>query len=338
MLNDRGSITVSQTAGLVPYSNGRNLPEKVADAIVGSDSAGKGMPVSLRQVFLKQKPLYIRNTDNWAPVGLDDAEPNVSSLLALPLIVSQRLLGVFCVFTYGADNHITDLDYTNFSTFIDYASVILDNFFKYKELLERREAEYQALQSQIQPHFLYNLLNGFIGLNRMGNRKSLEGALFSLKDMLRYTLEQNDWSTVSEELQFVSKYCELQKVRFQERLSVEIDCDDEAASFPIPKLILQPLVENAVIHGIEPLGGPGRLRVSAKTIHKNGTSGVGILVVDNGVGFSRGEHPDDGHIGLRNVRERLLMAFPRSSLMVDSQPGEGTRITMDIVEDRASRL
>ena len=202
--------------------------------------------------------------------------------------------------------------------------------------LERREAEYAALQSQIQPHFLYNLLNGLIGLNRMGNRKSLEGALFSLKDMLRYTLEQNDWSTVAEELRFVEKYCELQQVRFQERLTVEIRCEEHAASFPIPKLILQPLVENAVIHGIEPLAEPGRLKVSARAIRKNGASGVGILVIDNGVGFSVAELPEDGHIGLRNVRDRLSLAFPHASLKIDSEPGSGTRIAMEIVEDRSS--
>jgi len=337
-LDNRGGITVGQTAGVVPYPKGGSLTEEVSDALAGGASGKTDTALSLKQVFLKQKPLYIRNTEGWAAAGPADSRHRISSLLALPLVVSQRLLGVFCVFTYGPDNHITDLDYTNFSTFIDYASVILDNFFKYKELLERREAEYEALQSQIQPHFLYNLLNDLIGLNRMGDRKSLEGALFSLKDMLRYTLEQNDWSTVAEELRFVRKYCELQKVRFQERLSVDIHCEEAAASFSIPKLILQPLVENAVIHGIEPLGGPGKLRVSARHIQKNGASGVGILVVDNGVGFSVEDHPEDGRIGLRNVKERLLMAFPHALLKVDSEPGKGTRITMDIVKDNPSWL
>ncbi len=337
-INDRGGIIVGQMAGAFPYSRGRKIPAKVADVVAGVTSSEPDTPLSLKQVFLKRKPLYIRSAENWAAVALNDSNRKVSSLLALPLVVSQRLLGVFCILTYGPNNHITDLDYTNFSTFIDYASVILDNFFKYKELLERREAEYEALQSQIQPHFLYNLLNGLIGLNRMGNRKSLEGAFFSLKGMLRYTLEQNDWSTVAEELRFVSKYCELQQVRFQERLSVDIHCDEAAASFRIPKLILQPLVENAVIHGIEPLGGPGQLKVSAKPIQKNGAAGVGIWIVDNGVGFSVADHPEDGHIGLRNVRERLLIAFPHAFLKVDSEPGRGTRITMEIVEDRPSEL
>jgi sensor histidine kinase YesM len=337
-LNDRGCICVGQAAGVVPYSKGEDIPERLAEAVVGTGSGKEEAPLSLKQVFLRQKTLYIRNADGWAAASLDDSRQQISSLLALPLVVSQRLLGVFCVFTYGPDNHITDLDYTNFNTFIDYASVILDNFFKYKELLERREAEYEALQSQIQPHFLYNLLNGLIGLNRMGDRKSLEGALFSLKDMLRYTLEQNDWSTVAEELRFVSKYCERQQVRFQERLSVDIHCEEAAASFSIPKLILQPLVENAVIHGIEPLGGPGKLRVSARHIQKNGASGVGIVVIDNGVGFSVEDHPEDGRIGLRNVKERLLMAFPHALLKVDSEPGKGTRITMDIMKDNPSWL
>ena len=335
-LNDRGGIIVGQAAGAFPYPRGRKIPAKVADAVAGAPSGEADTPLSLKQVFSQQKPVYIRSAKNWAAAAFDDSSRKVSSLLALPLVVSQRLLGVFCILTYGPDNHITDLDYTNFSTFTDYASLILDNFFKYKELLERREAEYEALQSQIQPHFLYNLLNSLIGLNRMGDRKSLEGALFSLKDMLRYTLEQSDWSTVAEELQFVSKYCELQQVRFQERLSVDIHCDEAAASFRIPKLILQPLVENAIIHGIEPLGRPGKLEVSAKRIQRNGAVGLGICIVDNGVGFSVADHPEDGHIGLRNVKERLLITFPRAFLKVDSDPGRGTRITMEIVEDKPS--
>jgi sensor histidine kinase YesM len=337
-LNATGGITVGQAAGVVPYPEGRTFTEEEADALFGESPSDTEAASSLRKVFLEQKPLYIRTIDSCAAVRPDDPRQELSSLLALPLVISQRLLGVFCIYTYGAANHITDLDYTNFCTFIDYASVILDNFLKYKELLERREAEYDALQSQIQPHFLYNLLNGLIGLNRMGDRESLESALFSLKDMLRYTLEQNDWSTVAEELRFIGKYCELQQVRFQERLSVEIHYEEPAASFPIPKLILQPLVENAVIHGIEPLGESGRLSVSARSIRKNGASGVGILVIDNGVGFSVEENQEDGHIGLRNVRERLSMAFPHATLKINSEPGKGTRIAMEIVEDRTSRL
>ena len=79
-------------------------------------------------------------------------------------------------------------------------------------------------------------------------------------------------------------------------------------------------------------------KVSAKHIQKNGAAGVGIHVVDNGVGFSAADHPEDGHIGLRNVRERLLIAFPHAFLKVESEPGRGTRVTMEIVEDGLSGL
>jgi two-component system sensor histidine kinase YesM len=150
--------------------------------------------------------------------------------------------------------------------------------------------------------------------------------------MLRYTLEQGDWTTVAEELEFLTKYCELQQLRFQDRLSVSIHCSPEAAAYRIPKLLLQPLVENAVIHGIEPLGGPGRLEVGARLLRRNGAAVLGISISDNGVGFS----PDAGlagrHLGIANVKERLLVACPQAFLGIQSRPG-GTQVTIEIAGD-----
>jgi two-component system sensor histidine kinase YesM len=252
----------------------------------------------------------------------------VSSLLAVPLALPDRTLGVLCLLTLSGADPLTDLDCTHFTTFADYAALIMDNFFKYKELLERRDAEYRALQSQIQPHFLYNLLNGLIGLNRLGERRTLENAILSLKDMLRYTLEQGDWTTVSEELAFLAKYCELQKMRFGDRLQVRFDCGQEAGGFRLPKLILQPLVENAIIHGIEPLGTPGTLEVTAVVSRRNGQRVLGISVRDNGVGFSE-TGAGERHIGLANVKERLLIAYPQAFLSIQSHPGD-TRVAIEI--------
>jgi sensor histidine kinase YesM len=326
---DSGRLLVRQTAGAFPLQVDRELSEEEGQLPAGQ--AG-GRPNSLRQVLRAGTPLFLRDTQG-AVLG----QEAINSLLAIPLALPDRNLGVLCLVTLRPSGRFTDLDSTNFSTFADYAALILDNFFKHRELLEKRDAEYRALQAQIQPHFLYNLLNGLIGLNRMGERQALENAILSLKGMLRYTLEQNDWPTVAEELEFVGKYCELQQMRFQDRLSVSIECAEEAAGYHIPKLILQPLVENAIIHGIEPLGGPGRLEVTARLARRNGTSVLGISISDNGVGFTPDAALEGRHLGIANVKERLAVACPQAFLGIQSAPG-GTHVRIEIAGDALRAL
>ena len=111
-----------------------------------------------------------------------------------------------------------------------------------------KTAEYYALQSQISPHFLYNTLNGFLGLNYLGETEKLRKAILSLTSLLRYTLEHQQWTRLEEEFSFLEKYCALQKMRFTDRLAVDIKLDEYVRGFLIPKLLVQPLVENAIIH------------------------------------------------------------------------------------------
>jgi sensor histidine kinase YesM len=269
----------------------------------------------LAEVLAERRPLFAR-----------EAADGVASLLALPLAVSQNMPAVLCVVTVCPNEALTDLDCTNFGSYAGYAALIIDNFFKYKELLEKREAEYRALQSQIQPHFLYNVLNGLVGLNRMGDARGLEDAIFALKDMLRYILEKDAWTTIGEELKFLGRYCDLQRMRFADRLEVRIRCDPQAAAVRIPKLLLQPVVENAVIHGIEPLDRPGRIDIEA--CGRDGGRVARVTVADDGAGFAPAERT--GRIGLANVRERLSIAFPDGRLAVESSPGAGTRVSLEI--------
>ncbi|XEC94666.1 sensor histidine kinase [Paenibacillus tarimensis] len=202
---------------------------------------------------------------------------------------------------------------------------------EYRAVIREREAEYQALQSQIQPHFLYNTLNGFIALNRMGHTGLLEDAIFSLSHMMRYTLEHKAWSTVREELLFVRQYCDLQRLRFEERLQVTIHADKAVESALIPKLLLQPLVENAIIHGLEPKHGPGHLQVKAELPVTGAEPMLRICIIDDGVGFERQpEREKRNSIGLKNVEERLRIAYPNAVFSLRSAAGEGTSITIEI--------
>ncbi len=255
------------------------------------------------------------------------------SLVGFAIRVNKEFFGAIFFVCFSFRQIFTDLDFIQFNTFSKYSSLVIENFIAYNALLKKGEAEYMALQSQINPHFLYNVLNGLIGLNRMGERSILENAIFSLKNMLRYTLEQKLWTTVKEEFAFIKEYCALQKLRFQERLDVFIRLEREIENYRIPKLILQPLVENAIIHGIEPLDGGGVLEVEAFRRRINGKSLIVLSVRDNGMGFEGDKGIEEG-IGIMNVKERLKVAFRDVKFTIRGELGKGTEVLIEIGEDR----
>ena len=201
---------------------------------------------------------------------------------------------------------------------------------EYKAVISQRNAEYRALQSQLQPHFLYNTLNGFIGLNRLKDSAGLEKAIFALSGMLHYTLEGNEWVTLEDEMAFVQKYCDLQWLRFQDRLTTDIHYDTALKSMMVPKLLLQPLVENAIIHGVEPAGLPCTLEVNADLKSKDGSLWAQITVQDNGTGFDPESLEGKAGLGIANVRERLNIAFHDATFSVKSQINSGTQIVIEI--------
>jgi two-component system sensor histidine kinase YesM len=204
---------------------------------------------------------------------------------------------------------------------------------EYKAVLNQRNAEYHALQSQIQPHFLYNTLNGFIGLNRLGDTHGLERAILALGGMLRYIFDPQDWVRLEDEFLFVQRYCDLQRIRFQERLESSIRCDPAVKDMRIPKLLLQPLVENAVIHGIEPMSRRCQLSVTASLLRRDHAFLVQISIKDNGHGFDTNLNGDKESLGIANVRERLKIAYRDADFSIISQIGSGTLVTIEIPYD-----
>ncbi|NOU94273.1 HAMP domain-containing protein [Paenibacillus sp. LMG 31456] len=214
------------------------------------------------------------------------------------------------------------------NTMIDQLKELIDS--EYKAVLNQRDAEYRALQSQIQPHFLYNTLNGFIGLNRMGDRRLLEKSILSLSGMLRYILEHNDWSTVAEEMLFLKKYGELQQLRFQDRLTLDIYTDPATNNYLLPKLLLQPLVENAIIHGVEPLNRPCTLVMSCIVDHAQDIEALIITIKDDGAGFASHRVDESIAVGLANVRNRLQLAYEHATFHIWSEINQGTHVTITI--------
>jgi two-component system sensor histidine kinase YesM len=223
----------------------------------------------------------------------------------------------------------------NLNTMISRLGELIDREFRAE--LGQRNAEYRALQSQIQPHFLYNILNGFIGLNRKGKSMLLERAILSLSGMMRYTLEHNDWALLKDEINFITKYCELQQIRFTEKLEVHIDYSPAAADILIPKLLLQPIVENAIIHGIEQSGMASRLIVEAAITAAPDGCGewLEIRIADNGVGYDSVIVREG--VGITNVRERLRLAYAGSIMSIETVKDQGTLVRIQFPLKEVSR-
>lgn len=196
---------------------------------------------------------------------------------------------------------------------------------EYQMAVEQKTFQFKALQAQINPHFLFNTLNSFIALNQMSMRGELESAIYSLTRMLRYSLGEGSTSTVAQELEFLENYCMLQKLRFQKRLEYRIQYDPDTGQTRIPKLLLQPLVENAIIHGIEPSGQNCHLNLS---VFRLSSSRIMITIEDDGIGFD--QEMATRHMGLSNVSKRLTLIDSRNCMEIESSPGEGTIITLEI--------
>jgi two-component system, LytTR family, sensor kinase len=197
------------------------------------------------------------------------------------------------------------------------------------------EAELRALRAQINPHFLFNSLNTIAALISLDPEKA-EKFTVRLAKVFRYVLLHADrpLSAIDEEMDFLRTYLEIEQIRFGERLLVEFDVEISIAHTVVPSLILQPLVENAIKHGIAPKIGKSRILVQAK--RRDGL--ILLSVEDDGIGlFSNGSQlgrslSDAGAgVGLQNVRERLQTMYgATASLSLVEIPSGGSRATLEI--------
>src|SRR3954469_22532331 len=195
-------------------------------------------------------------------------------------------------------------------------SYAVQYYFRFREgefrasQLETRlaQAQLQTLKMQLQPHFLFNTLNGIAGLVRDSRNKAAVSMLAGLSDLLRYTLENAGKQEVplKEELEFLELYLDIQQMRFSDRLTVTMSIAPETLDAMVPNLILQPLVENALRHGIARRTAAGTVGVRA-----NRDDGqLRIIVFDDGPGLQRddGTPPIEG-VGLSNTRARLAQLY-----------------------------
>ena len=197
------------------------------------------------------------------------------------------------------------------------------------------EAELKALKAQINPHFLCNALNSLAQLTRK-NPKGAEKAIVDLSRVFRYALGtlKRDHVKLGKEADFLEAYLAIENVRFEEKLRYRIDIPKELRECRIPPMIIQPLVENAVIHGIWPKRAGGTIVVAARQTG----SKLHISVEDDGEGFDCQDLcSNDCGIGLQNVRSRITMLDSSNHLRIDSKPGAGTTVGFELALEIAEK-
>ena len=202
-----------------------------------------------------------------------------------------------------------------------------------QETLERQlvAARLQSLQSQLQPHFLFNALHAIGGVILTGDRQQAHRALASLSNLLRESLRQskNPMATVEEELDLVNEYIGLERLRFGDRMEFSVEAQPEVLHEEVPALILLPLVENAVKHGLEPRSGGGRIEIAAQV-----RAGVlSLSVLDDGVGRSESKSSSENGmgIGLSNTAGRLDALYgSEAGVEVEDREAGGTRVTIEL--------
>ncbi|HEY0970301.1 MAG TPA: histidine kinase [Gemmatimonadales bacterium] len=197
------------------------------------------------------------------------------------------------------------------------------------------QARLDALRAQLNPHFLFNTLNTIAMLVRRNANSEALGGIVGLGELLRQVLDRRGTAEVplAHELAMVERYLDIERLRFRDRLSVALAVEDDALDALVPTMLLQPLVENAVRHGVARKSGPGRVEIAARS--RNGR--LTIEVRDDGPGFPAGwrERPAPG-VGIANTRERLRQLFGDGQrFAVSNGCGGGAVVSLELPHQTA---
>ena len=193
----------------------------------------------------------------------------------------------------------------------------------------KSKAQLDALEAKINPHFLYNSLNSIAGLIHEKPDKAEEMTI-QLSKLFRYTTGRNEenFHTIEDELEIIKAYLAIEQVRFGKRLSYSIDCEEGVLSHKIPRFLLQPLVENAIKHGISKIANAGEIKVEIRQIINN----ITIKIHDNGPDFGEAV---GGGFGLRSIKEKLKIVYgEKANFEVKNEPEKAVIITLPDMERR----
>lgn len=204
----------------------------------------------------------------------------------------------------------------------------------------KRKLELSLLQAQINPHFVYNTLFSIKCLIDMENKDKALGIVDRFTDILKSVLSVSEpFTSIAEEITMLTKYCELQKYRYGDIFQCVITCEPGLENCKILRMLIQPLVENAIFHGISCCNHPGRIDISIAQKEEN----LQVLIKDNGVGMTSEEldaitlgkskvgKQRSNFIGIRNITDRIDLYFGSAyGIKIESQPNQGTHILLTL--------
>mgnify|MGYP004699950221 CR=1 FL=1 len=270
---------------------------------------------------------------------------STSFAVAFSRSISKRISGISRSMKSVADGNLSasidkkSLGHSEIKEFSELADAINSMTLKLKELMELtreeeeklREAEKKELEEQLNPHFLFNTLNTIKALASLHHETDIYTISVKLSYLLRDALRNHSGEcSIRESLDLTESYLMIQKIRFKDKISYDIECDPDAEEEIAPRLIIQPFVENAVIHGLEPKTDPGNVSIRVRSRDRR----IEIMISDNGIGFNAegissnmSQLAGSGHVGMYNVYRRLEMKYGNDfSFSLRSMIGEGTEI------------
>lgn len=375
---DNDSIILMSKEGDILYESDKSIRKRTINRralkqfsyVDDNEFFIKGEDLLVNSIYIDDLSTYFIKIGN-ADTIFADYKNSRNHLLFILLFLLLTLSAVYYLLSTSISRrilrlatHMRTIDRNNFSEYIasserdeigyltsSYNSMLkriehLVNKVQAEELM-RKEAEYLALQSQINPHFIYNTLETIRMLAEVNNDVEVSEIAYTFGELMRYSLSpKKNEASLAEELHHVQNYLKVHKIRMGARLHYQLDVDVELhlEQFLCPRFILQPIVENSLVHGLAKSRGLGKLMIRVKE-----TSDMIIVeVIDNGKGISKPRlqminnmlsgyieisefQTNDGGLALFNVSERLrLFNGEKSFLSIDSTFGEGTRCVLTL--------
>ena len=209
-----------------------------------------------------------------------------------------------------------------------------------------KDAQIESLQTQINPHFLYNTLDCINSLADMGKTTAVKKTVTCPGSIMRMSIKGAQFLKIEEELKYVNQYLYIQKMRFQEHIICLVEIPEQLYEYYIPKLMIQPLLENAIVHGVSELKETGMIAVTGKETE----DAIYITVKDNGNGMpetiirqleeirENGILKEKEHIGIFNIQQRLLLLYGKEyGLTVEHVKPSGTAVTICIPKTKGEK-
>lgn len=268
----------------------------------------------------------------------------ISNIVTKPLGKVSEAIRKFSIGDFDQRLEIDTMDEIGevarcFNKMVEDIRTLIDE--NYVITLKERESELAALQAQINPHFLYNTLDALYWKAMEGENEEIAESILSLSQLFRLVLSQGKKEVcVGQEMELILRYLQIQKVRFSKKLNYEIQVDESVKKAKIPKLIVQPFVENAIVHGFENVSTPCYLNVSGR---REGEK-IRFEVQDSGIGMRQDQidalWEDEpvqyakqriGRYAVKNIRERLKLKYHDDfSLEIRSEVGKGTTVILKV--------